>query len=94
MTEKKTHDINLEKERNVLFESQKQNKKHLVLLRSHPPKLVTELLERTSDELGLLPEIGSQESIGVTNSGKGSLEGVFEGLGGSRRGSVDIRDTS
>jgi len=64
--------------------------KTLVLLRSHPGKLITKLFKRTPDELGLLPEIGGQESIGVTNGGKRSLESVLEGLGGSGRSSVDI----
>lgn len=51
------------------------------------------LLERGADELGLLPQVRGEEAIGVGNSDEGSLQRVLEGLGGTRRGSVDVADT-
>jgi hypothetical protein len=52
------------------------------------------LLERAADELGLLPQVRSEESVGVGDGNEGGLEGVLQGLGGSGRGSVDVVDTS
>lgn len=54
---------------------------------------VGELLQRAPDELGLLPQVGGQEAVGVGDGGKGGLEGVLEGLGGAGGGSVGILDT-
>lgn len=53
---------------------------------------VTELLQRTPDELGLLPQVRSEVSVGVADSDEGGLEGVLQGLGGAGRGGVDIVD--
>lgn len=47
------------------------------------PQGVGELLQRGSDQLGLLPQVGGQEAVGVGNGGEGGLEGVLEGLGGT-----------
>lgn len=44
---------------------------------------VGELLQRAPDELGLLPQVGRQESVGVRDGGEGGLQGVLEGLGGT-----------
>lgn len=54
---------------------------------------VGELLQRTPDELGLLPQVGGQEAVGVGDGGESSLEGVLEGLGGAGGGGVGILDT-
>ena len=64
---------------------------HLVSLTSS--KNITELLQRTPDEFGLLPQVGSQITVCVANSDEGSLEGVLEGLRGAGRGCVDVIDT-
>lgn len=55
---------------------------------------VRELLEGAADKLGLLPQVGGKEAVGVGDGDKGGLEGVLEGLGGTGRGSVGILDTS
>ena len=52
---------------------------HLVSLTS--PQNITELLQRTPDELGLLPQVGGQVAVCVADSDEGGLEGVLEGLG-------------
>lgn len=65
--------------------------KHLVALAL--AENVRVLLERAADELGLLPQVGSEEAVGVGNGDKGGLEGVLEGLGRSGRGGVDVGDT-
>ena len=52
------------------------------------------LLEGRADELGLLPQVGGEESVGVGNGNKGGLEGVLEGLGAARRSRVGVGDTS
>jgi hypothetical protein len=52
------------------------------------------LLERAADELGLLPEVRSEEPVGVGDGNEGGLEGVLQGLGRSGRGSVDVVNTS
>jgi hypothetical protein len=41
-----------------------------------------------------LPQIWSEEAVGVGDGNEGGLERVLEGLGGSGRGSVDVGDTS
>jgi len=55
---------------------------------------ITELLQRGTDELGVLPEVGGEETVGVDDGDEGSLEGVLEGLGGTGGGGVGILDTS
>jgi hypothetical protein len=54
---------------------------------------VTELLQRAADELGLFPQVGGEEAVGVADGNEGSLKGVLEGLGrtGGRR--VGVLDT-
>ena len=52
------------------------------------------LLKWGAGELGLLPEVRSEETVGVGDGDEGGLEGVLEGLGRSGRGSVDVVDTS
>jgi hypothetical protein len=54
---------------------------------------VGELLERAPDELGLLPQVGGEETVGVGDGDEGSLEGVLEGLGGTGGGCVGVLDT-
>jgi len=54
---------------------------------------VAVLLQRTPGELGLLPQVGGEEAVGVADGREGRLEGVLEGLGRSGRGGVDIGDT-
>lgn len=51
------------------------------------------LLERRADELGLLPQVGGKEAVGVGDSDESGLEGVLEGLGRAGRGGVGILDT-
>ena len=65
---------------------------HLVTLSS--PESIRELLQRRSDELGLFPQVGGQVSVCVADSDEGSLQGVLEGLGRTRGGSVNVVDTS
>ena len=65
---------------------------HLVTLSS--PESIRELLQRTSDELGLLPQVGSQVSVCVSDSDEGSFQGILEGFGGTGGGCVNIVDTS
>lgn len=55
---------------------------------------ITELLQRAPHELGLLPEVGGEEAVGVDDGNEGGLEGVLEGLGGAGRGGVGVLDTS
>jgi hypothetical protein len=64
---------------------------HLVSLTSS--KNITELLQRTPDELGLLPQVGSQVTVCVSNSDECGLKGVLEGLGGTGRGCVNVINT-
>jgi len=54
---------------------------------------ITKLLQRTSNELRLLPQIGSQEAVGVADGDESGLESVFESFGRSRRGSINIINT-
>jgi hypothetical protein len=44
---------------------------------------ITKLLQRTPNELRLLPQVGSQEAVCVADSDKGGLESVLESLGRS-----------
>lgn len=70
----------------------------------HPTRLVgvtlaisqgiRELLQGAPDELGLLPQVGCKEAVGVGDSSESSLEGVLEGLGGAGRRGVGILNTS
>lgn len=69
-----------------------QRRKRLVTLAL--TENIAELLEWGADELGLLPEIWGEVTVGVANSDEGGLEGVLNGLGGSRGGGVDILNTS
>lgn len=57
-------------------------------------ELVRELLEGRADELGLLPEVRGEESVGVGDGGEGGLEGVLKGLGGAGGLGVGVLDTS
>jgi len=54
---------------------------------------ITVLLERAAGELGLLPQVGSQEAVGVGDGGESSLERVLERLGGAGGGGVGVVDT-
>jgi hypothetical protein len=65
---------------------------HLVTLTS--PESIRELLQRTSDKLGLLPQVGCQVSVCVSDSNEGGLEGVLQGLGRTGGRSVNVIDTS
>jgi hypothetical protein len=55
---------------------------------------VAEFLQRATGELGLGPEVGGKEAVGVDDGKEGSLEGVLEGLGGAGRGGIGVLDTS
>lgn len=55
---------------------------------------VSVLLQGTPDELRLLPEVGSEEGVGVGHGSEGGLEGVLEGLGGAGGRGVGVLDTS
>ena len=52
------------------------------------------LLKGRLDELGLLPEVGRQEAVGVGDGREDGLEGVLEGLGGAGGGGVGVLNTS
>lgn len=52
------------------------------------------LLERGAGELGLLPEVGGEEAVGVGDGDEGGLEGVLEGLGAAGGGGVGVVHTS
>lgn len=52
------------------------------------------LLQRAARQLGLLPQVGGEESVCVGDGDEGGLEGVLEGLGGTGRGGVDVLHTS
>lgn len=54
---------------------------------------IRKLVQGTSDKLGLLPQVGGQEAVGVGHGHEGSLEGVLEGLGGTSGRGVGILDT-
>lgn len=51
------------------------------------------LFQRAADQLGLLPEVGSQESVGVDDGLEGGLEGVLERLGRAGGGGIGVLDT-
>jgi len=57
------------------------------------PKGIGVLLQRTPDELGLLPEVGGEEAVGAGDGAEGGLEGVLEGLGRTSGRGVGILDT-
>jgi len=59
-----------------------------------PSEVIRKLLQRAADKLGLLPQVGGQEGVGVRDGREGSLQRVFEGLGGTRGLSVGVLDTS
>jgi hypothetical protein len=65
------------------FQSSPLHKTLVSLVSLAFPQGVGELLQGASDQLRLLPQVGSQEAVGVGNGGEGSLEGVLEGLGGT-----------
>lgn len=56
-------------------------------------KHITVLLERATDELGLLPQVGSEERVSTSNRSEGSLKRILERLGRSGRCCVDVIDT-
>lgn len=58
------------------------------------PKHVTKLLQRTPNQLCLLPQIRCQETVGVTDCDERSFEGILQGLGRSSRRGVGVFDTS
>ena len=58
------------------------------------PQGVGVLIQGTPDELGLLPQVGGEEAVGVGDGHEGSLEGVLEGLGGASGRGVGVLDTS
>ena len=64
---------------------------HLVSLSF--PESIRVLLQRASDQLRLGPQVGRQESVGVRDSGKSSLQCVLESLGRTGRRGVGILDT-
>jgi hypothetical protein len=55
---------------------------------------VAVLLERAASKAGGFPQVGCEEAVGVCDGDESSLQGVLESLGGTRRGSVDVLDTS
>jgi hypothetical protein len=55
---------------------------------------IAKLLQRAADELGLLPQVGGKETVGVADGKESGLEGVLEGLGGAGGGGVGVLDTS
>jgi len=58
------------------------------------PQYITVLLQRALSELGLLPQVGRQEAVGVCDCREGGLECVLKSLGASRRGGVGVLYTS
>jgi hypothetical protein len=58
------------------------------------PQGVGKLLQGTPQQLGLLPQVGSEEAVGVGHGDKGGLEGVLEGLGRTGGRGVRVLDTS
>ena len=57
------------------------------------PQGVGKLLQRAPQQLGLLPEVGRQEAVGVGDGHEGGLEGVLEGLGRTGGRGVGVLDT-
>jgi hypothetical protein len=45
------------------------------------PQRIPIFLERTSDQLSLLPQVRRQETVGVGNGTEGRLQRVLQGLG-------------
>lgn len=64
---------------------------HLVLLAL--AEHVAVLLQRASGKLGLLPQVGGEESVCVGDGDEGRLEGVLERLGGTGGRGVDVGHT-
>lgn len=58
------------------------------------PQRVRKLVQRTPDELRLLPQVGSQEAVRVGHGRECCLERVFERLGRAGRRGVGILDAS
>lgn len=58
------------------------------------PQGIRILLQRAPDELGLLPQVGGEEAVGVGDGRESGLEGVLEGLGRAGRRGVGVLDTS
>jgi hypothetical protein len=58
------------------------------------PQDVAVLLQRAADQLSLLPQVGCEETVGVSDGDESGLEGVLESLGGTGGGSVGVLDTS
>lgn len=54
---------------------------------------VAVLLQRTPGELGLLPQVGGEEAVGVADGREGRLERVLERLGRAGGRGVDVLDT-
>ena len=54
---------------------------------------VAVLLKRRAHELGLLPQVGSEEAVGVGDGDEGGLQGVLKGLGRAGGGGVNVADT-
>lgn len=44
--------------------------------------------------MGLFPEVGGEECVGVADGREGGLEGIFEGLCAAGRGGVNVLNTS
>lgn len=57
------------------------------------PQGIRKFLQGTSDEFGLLPQVGGEEAVGVADGDKTGLEGVLEGLGGAGGRGVCVLDT-
>ena len=55
---------------------------------------IGKLVEGIPDELGLLPQVGCQERVGVGRGDKRRLERVLERLGRAGRGGVDVAHTT
>ena len=51
------------------------------------------LLKRRANEFGLLPQIRSEEAVGVGDGDESGLQRVFKGLGRARGSGVDVADT-
>lgn len=57
------------------------------------PEGVGVLVQGTPDELGLPPEVGREEAVGVGHGAEGGLEGVLERLGRAGGRGVGVLDT-
>lgn len=58
------------------------------------PKRISEFLQRTPNQLSLLPKVGCEEAISIAYSDKGCLKCIFEGLGRARGRGVYVRNSS